>query len=386
MDMQQLPQPAPPRELAQLDLKTILRLGDSKKCCNGCDTIIDDPEIMNAHGALGHGNTCLKYGMWNHLESTLWRLARYLSCENCHPNLNKTVARWKVDIAKFKLGDAGGQLVNRAQETSIPRVQKESGSFCSKNKDTKMQENESFTITKRYCLTLPKPPASEVRKDIRIPMMVKWQRDHWHLETDTFIHEFLQRFNNTAQNSAKSFDNRQGSPLLSHGVAPSQATAPTKQKSGLRATAPPFEMPTVACVTVPESALPNVNQVIKHADDSSFSTPYYNAHKILEWQWKNELEKIRDQRNTWSYYDPLQDFHSSHSHSFYVPRGRKGIEEKCRICLQTMGSYEPLDELVWCKSRCGYSFHRTCIDGWMAYLLEHGIEGSCPTCRAKWEW
>ncbi|KAJ5958804.1 uncharacterized protein N7479_005954 [Penicillium vulpinum] len=42
---------------------------------------------------------------------------------------------------------------------------------------------------------------------------------------------------------------------------------------------------------------------------------------------------------------------------------------------------EQLEELVWCKTRCGVNFHKQCIDQW----LETDHASTCPTCRSDWK-
>lgn len=42
---------------------------------------------------------------------------------------------------------------------------------------------------------------------------------------------------------------------------------------------------------------------------------------------------------------------------------------------------EPLNELVWCKARCGVNFHKRCIDQW----LETDQAPTCPACRSNWK-
>lgn len=43
--------------------------------------------------------------------------------------------------------------------------------------------------------------------------------------------------------------------------------------------------------------------------------------------------------------------------------------------------HEHLEELVWCKARCGVNFHKQCIDQW----LETDNASTCPTCRSRWK-
>lgn len=43
--------------------------------------------------------------------------------------------------------------------------------------------------------------------------------------------------------------------------------------------------------------------------------------------------------------------------------------------------HEHLNELVWCKARCGVNFHKQCIDQW----LETDHASKCPTCRSNWK-
>lgn len=47
-------------------------------------------------------------------------------------------------------------------------------------------------------------------------------------------------------------------------------------------------------------------------------------------------------------------------------------DESCAICLV---DYEAEDDLR--NLPCGHSFHKTCVDGWLA------VNASCPNCRAR---
>ena len=48
----------------------------------------------------------------------------------------------------------------------------------------------------------------------------------------------------------------------------------------------------------------------------------------------------------------------------HVPRRR--IDDNCPICTEPM-SRRRLGDLVWCKSQCGKSVHRSCFESWHAY-------------------
>ena len=59
---------------------------------------------------------------------------------------------------------------------------------------------------------------------------------------------------------------------------------------------------------------------------------------------------------------------------------RKEISEDdcCPICLEDFGD----EALVWCKSQCGNSVHKTCFMKW----FQKKSEASCILCRASWVW
>ncbi|KAJ5793519.1 hypothetical protein N7457_000118 [Penicillium paradoxum] len=83
---------------------------------------------------------------------------------------------------------------------------------------------------------------------------------------------------------------------------------------------------------------------------------------------------------------------------------RREIEGECGICLcdfhpsqakdrdeeesddsgdddDKKNDYESLEELVWCKARCGVNFHKQCIDQW----LGTAPVATCPACRSDWK-
>jgi Anaphase-promoting complex subunit 11 RING-H2 finger len=90
---------------------------------------------------------------------------------------------------------------------------------------------------------------------------------------------------------------------------------------------------------------------------------------------------------------------------------RKPIEGECHICFLSLRDEEVVEEeeeeeqepqtdntattdsapndsdeetLVWCRSQCGYNFHKTCLDTWTNSQHEDHRAATCPMCRAQW--
>jgi hypothetical protein len=60
---------------------------------------------------------------------------------------------------------------------------------------------------------------------------------------------------------------------------------------------------------------------------------------------------------------------------------RKPTDGECPICYMDL---EPeRNKLVWCKSQCGHSLHKTCFDQWAA--SQRGKEVRCVYCRTPWQ-
>ncbi|CBX91372.1 hypothetical protein LEMA_P068800.1 [Plenodomus lingam JN3] len=64
---------------------------------------------------------------------------------------------------------------------------------------------------------------------------------------------------------------------------------------------------------------------------------------------------------------------------------RRPIEEECPICYDSalLSTCEP-SELVWCRSGCGQSIHKSCFEAWRTQCETNGRDLTCSTCRANW--
>ncbi|KAF2844625.1 hypothetical protein T440DRAFT_376001, partial [Plenodomus tracheiphilus IPT5] len=75
---------------------------------------------------------------------------------------------------------------------------------------------------------------------------------------------------------------------------------------------------------------------------------------------------------------PPQPCTRTHAH-------RLPIDEECSICYEAdhLSTCEP-SELVWCRSTCGRSVHKSCFDAWRTQCEKDGRELTCTMCRADW--
>ena len=62
---------------------------------------------------------------------------------------------------------------------------------------------------------------------------------------------------------------------------------------------------------------------------------------------------------------------------------RRAIDDSCPICYEDF-LLRDQDQLVWCKSGCGRTAHKTCFDTWKATCLGDGARVTCVICRARW--
>ncbi|KAF2008215.1 hypothetical protein P154DRAFT_584847 [Amniculicola lignicola CBS 123094] len=60
---------------------------------------------------------------------------------------------------------------------------------------------------------------------------------------------------------------------------------------------------------------------------------------------------------------------------------RKPIEGNCAVCRNEINPN--IDDLVYCRSRCGQNLHRGCLEQWHAAAPQIS-HGNCPYCRALW--
>jgi ribosome assembly protein YihI (activator of Der GTPase) len=61
---------------------------------------------------------------------------------------------------------------------------------------------------------------------------------------------------------------------------------------------------------------------------------------------------------------------------------RRAIDEECPIC---QADFLQHDQLVWCKSKCGRTVHRTCFDKWEEMCQDNERTATCVICRTPWE-
>ena len=45
----------------------------------------------------------------------------------------------------------------------------------------------------------------------------------------------------------------------------------------------------------------------------------------------------------------------------------------------------PGDECPVVFGKCGHAFHLQCVNAWLTQRAESGGGGTCPICRAEWE-
>ncbi|KAJ9663564.1 hypothetical protein H2201_005525 [Coniosporium apollinis] len=60
---------------------------------------------------------------------------------------------------------------------------------------------------------------------------------------------------------------------------------------------------------------------------------------------------------------------------------RRSPEDNCVICQRSL-AFEPLENLVWCKSQCGKNLHVACWQQWSEYLRRG--PSRCVYCRGTW--
>ncbi|OCK73389.1 hypothetical protein K432DRAFT_473983 [Lepidopterella palustris CBS 459.81] len=63
---------------------------------------------------------------------------------------------------------------------------------------------------------------------------------------------------------------------------------------------------------------------------------------------------------------------------------RRPIADICPICFDRMADMS-LADLIWCKSSCGQSFHKTCIAKWESMRENADAPLNCAFCRGPWQ-
>ncbi len=71
-----------------------------------------------------------------------------------------------------------------------------------------------------------------------------------------------------------------------------------------------------------------------------------------------------------------------HREILQTKEGKRDVnkEDPCPICLEDLGD-EPL---LWCKTQCGNSVHRSCFMKWCEKKSRG--QATCVLCRAQWIW
>jgi hypothetical protein len=62
---------------------------------------------------------------------------------------------------------------------------------------------------------------------------------------------------------------------------------------------------------------------------------------------------------------------------------RRAIDDSCPICYEDF-LLRDQHQLVWCKSGCGRTVHKTCFDTWKTACLDRGAAATCVICRTQW--
>lgn len=62
---------------------------------------------------------------------------------------------------------------------------------------------------------------------------------------------------------------------------------------------------------------------------------------------------------------------------------RRAIDDSCPICYEDF-LLRDQDQLVWCKSGCGRTVHKTCFDTWKTACLDREAAVTCVMCRTQW--
>jgi hypothetical protein len=65
---------------------------------------------------------------------------------------------------------------------------------------------------------------------------------------------------------------------------------------------------------------------------------------------------------------------------------RLALDDTCPICFEgdNLSDCDAVD-LVWCKSSCGRSAHKSCFETWRAQRVLDGQDPTCVVCRAAWD-
>jgi hypothetical protein len=65
---------------------------------------------------------------------------------------------------------------------------------------------------------------------------------------------------------------------------------------------------------------------------------------------------------------------------------RLPFDEECPICQEGDALSEcEASEVVWCRSGCGRSVHKTCLENWRAQCVTNRRRLTCALCRSDWD-
>jgi hypothetical protein len=65
---------------------------------------------------------------------------------------------------------------------------------------------------------------------------------------------------------------------------------------------------------------------------------------------------------------------------------RLPFDDECPICQEgDLLSQSESSEVVWCRSTCGRTMHKTCLEDWRAQCNVDGRSFACPVCRGDWD-
>lgn len=103
----------------------------------------------------------------------------------------------------------------------------------------------------------------------------------------------------------------------------------------------------------------NDQGVRRSAFEAEIRYPAEEVREELAWIWDEQGQFAwtrRDEQGVNAMPGPLP-------HCDQVHVSRRALDQDCPICWCPME--EDLPELVWCKSECGKTFHKECVDDWL---------------------